>query len=489
MIAGFHETTLGLPPVHDWLRPMRVAYLPGPGADALRPVFEHLLAVLRSNDHLVQPKPEADTEVLLTTAAFGQPVNWRDSLMLTGRRRLGLARTPTVFTFVHITPEALSETLGRFEAALGKNPLDPADFAFPGLAPQAHHTLIEQGKRGGPMMALIRLVQAQTVCIRNVLVSGRALPEAAFYFDLVGGHPRVAAADPAYFYTDMARRLATAVSTRDITQHVLHTPPVPHAEWKALVTPEAMRVAGQQFGRRHFFTEMIRVQDMVAVPAVGEAIASQYSEGCFATWDARLGALIATITGSARPVVKEAITDDELAVIIGAREDGLGAVVRHVEGKRNDPPSSEAVELIDMDSALPTVTVDGVTVPAARSKLHGHRGVAAFNPRHVEFVPVDEPYYHYPVSCSTDAQARAIKAAFGSAAALRDPADPRSVVFTVMPGHGVVLAEKWLPGKEPLQVMWELMDSGDLQIDNRVPQGPHTYAPDGGGRMVLKEEF
>jgi hypothetical protein len=488
MIADLKEHTPTHWPVHDWLRPMRVAYIPGPGAESLRHVFEHLLEALRAQDHIVQAQPDADTEVLLTTAVFGQPVNWRDGLMLTGRRRFGLKRTPTVFTFVHVTPRVLNETLGRLEAALGKDPLDPEDFAFPGLAPQSHRTLIEQGKRGGPIMALIRLVQAQTVCIRNVLVTGHAIPEAAYYFDLVGGHPRLAATDLDHFYADMARRLATAVSTREITQHIVQTPPVPHAEWDALTTPEAMRVAGQQFGRRNFFTEMIRVQDMVAVPAVGEAIASQYSEGCFATWDARLGALIATITGSARPVVKEAITDDELAVITGAREDGLGALVRHVDGKRNDPPSSEAVELIDMDGGLPHVTWEGVDVPVARSKLHGHRGVAAFNPRHVEFVPVDVPYYHYPVSCSTDAQARAIKAAFGRSVALRNPADPRRVVFTVMPGHGVVLAEKWAADKAPLQLMWELMDSGDLRIDNRVPQGPHIYVLDGDGHMVLREE-
>jgi hypothetical protein len=487
MIGSIPEITLTLPPVHDWLRPMRVAYVPGPGAEALSRVFEHLLDELRAQGHSVQSQPERETDVLLTTAAFGQPLNWRDGLMLTGRRRFGLARTPTVFTFLHITPEMLDETLRRLETALGKDPLDPADFAFAGLAPQSHRTLVEQGKRGGPIMALIRLIQSQAVCIRNVLVVGQATPQAAYYFDLVGGHPRVAADDLDYFYADMTRRLATAVSTRDVTQHIVQTPPVSRAEWLALTTPEAMRVAGQQFGRRNFFTEMIRVQDMVALPAVGEAIASQYSEGCFATWDARLGALIATITGSARPVVKDAITDDELAVIVDARPDGLGAVVRHVEGKRNDPPSSEAVELIDMDGALPRVSVGGVTVPAARSKLHGHRGVAAFNPRCVEFVPVDEPYYHYPVSCSTDAQARAIKAAFGRSQALRDPADTRTVVFTVMSGHGVVLAEKWVEGKAPLQVVWELMDSGDLQIDNRVPQGWHTYAPNGGGRMVLRE--
>jgi hypothetical protein len=36
--------------------------------------------------------------------------------------------------------------------------------------------------------------------------------------------------------------------------------------------------------------------------------------------------------------------------------------------------------------------------------------------------------------------------------------------------------------------MWELMDSGDLRIDNRVPQGPHIYVLDGDGHMVLREE-
>ncbi|MGQ0605211.1 MAG: hypothetical protein ACT4QE_26335, partial [Anaerolineales bacterium] len=283
-MSAVNETTLALPPTHDWLRPMRVAYVPGPGAEALSHVFASLLEELRAQGHAVQVQPERDTEVLLTTAAFGQRVNWRDAFMLTGRRRFGLAQPPTVFTFIHLTPEVLAETLGRLEAALGKDPLDPADFAFTGLALQAYHTLVEQGKRGGPIMALIRLIQSQTVCIRNVLVSGRAAPEAAYYFDLVGGHPRVAADDAFYFYADMVRRLATAVSTHDVTQHLVQAPPVPHAEWATLTTPEAMRVAGQQFGRRNFFTEMIRVQDMVALPAVGEAIASQYSEGCFATW-------------------------------------------------------------------------------------------------------------------------------------------------------------------------------------------------------------
>jgi hypothetical protein len=173
-----------------------------------------------------------------------------------------------------------------------------------------------------------------------------------------------------------------------------------------------MAAAGRELGRRSFFTEMVRIADIVPVPAVTEGVASQYSEGCFATWDPRLDALVATVTGSARPVDKGEITEDDLAVIAGVREGAVGAQVREVEGRRNDPPSSEAVEMMDMDSALPRIDFHGARVPVVRSKLHGHRGIAGYDRRQVEFVPLEEPYYHYLVSCATDAQAQGIKGAF-----------------------------------------------------------------------------
>jgi sulfhydrogenase subunit gamma (sulfur reductase) len=251
--------------------------------------------------------------------------------------------------------------------------------------------------------------------------------------------------------------------------------------------------------------QMIRISDLVHVPAIDEAISRQYSEGCFTTWDPQISGLIATITGSARPVDKDNLTDDEIAVIVGVRPDGLGALVRNVEGKRNDPPSSEAVEMIEMDLPLPKISVhvqaDGLVsergtpgnytyeVPVARSKLHGHRGVSSFNPQLVEHVSLDEPFYHFPVSCSTEAQARAIRDAYARSEALNDPKDLRQVIFTVLPGHGVVIAEKWVPGKLPFQVIWEFMDSGDLQIENYIPQGPLTYELNNNGMMVLKDQM
>jgi hypothetical protein len=314
----------------------------------------------------------------------------------------------------------------------------------------------------------------------------------AYHFDLVGAHPRSEADDRQSFYDDIVLRVVTAMSTDEVTEHEVAEGIIPKAEWDGMAAPRAMRYAGQQLGLRNFFTEMVVIADLVHVPAVGHAVAAQYSEGCFATWEPRIHGLVATITGSARPVDKGNITDDDLAVVVGVRPDASGAIVRHVEGKRNDPPSSEAVELLDLDMALPRVRLSeswGIPglVPVVRSKLHGHRGIAAYDPREVEYVPLDPPFYHYPVSCATGAQAQGIKQAFARSEALRNPDDPRRVAFTVLPGHGAVIGEKWVEGKVPFQVIWECMDTGALQVANQIPQGFMEYIPRGDGRLHVRE--
>ncbi len=476
-------------PLHPWLRTLEVAFVPPEQPLPLVPeVFGGLEGAFRSLGHRVVSPPRARTPVLFTAAPFGEPLNWRRALMFTARRRFGMQVTPTVWTVVPVTPQRWQAELERLAQALQKPHPQAEDFAYPGLAPTAWRTLLEQGRRGGPILALERVVQAQAKSIRVLLVVGDERPQEAYLFDLVGAHPRIPAEDPKFFYTDLALRIVTTASTHEVTDHVVVGDPIPAEVWRALQAPRAMQRAAAELGRRQFFTPMVRINDLVAVPAVEASISSQYSEGCFATWEPQLNALIATVTGSARPVAKDAITDDDLAVIVGVRPDGQGALVRHVEGKRNDPPSSEAVELFDMDAPLPRITWNGTTVPVARSKLHGHRGVKAFDPTLVEFVPLDEAYYHLPVSCATDAQARGIKGAFARSQALRNPDDPRRLVFTVLPGHGLVMAEKWVPGKAPFQVMWEAMDTGRIVIDPRVPQGPFTYELDGQGRMTLREK-
>jgi hypothetical protein len=221
-------------------------------------------------------------------------------------------------------------------------------------------------------------------------------------------------------------------------------------------------------------------------------VASQYSEGCFATWDPELQALVATVTGSARPVDKGQVTEDDLAVIVGVRDDGLGALVREVEGKRNDPPSSEAVEMMAMDGPLPTVALGpewptSTDVPVVRSKLHVHRAIRCFDPRLVEYAPMDPEYHHYLVTCGTDAQARGIVQAFARAHALRRPDDPRQLVFCVLPGHGTLVVEKWVPGAKPFQVVWEYIDAGYLSIGSVIPQGSMGFELAPSGLMELVE--
>lgn len=467
-------------PVHGWLKRIRLAYVPGPVYPMLGQVAEKILAEFQRQGHVVDDEPTNETDILLTTAPFGEPLGWRDALLFSARRRYNLERAPTIYTLMEVGREELEAKLAELERALAKNPPDPQDFQFPGLAPDAYRVLIEQGKRGGPILSLERILQAQSKSIRIILIVGDEEPEAAYHFDLVGAHPRSTADDLPAFYEDLVLRTVTAASTEEVTEHRVVGEVIDRETWERSDAVGAMRTAALELDEREFFTEMVRIMDLVQVPAVADAVASQYSEGCFATWEPKLDALVATVTGSARPVDKGNITEEDLAVIVGLQPDGSGANVRHVAGKRNDPPSSEAVEMMDMDQVLPWVELNeewevASSVPVVRSKLHGHRAIGAYDPKRVEYVPLDPPYYHYLVSCATEAQAQGIKEAFARSEALRNPEDPRQLVFTVLPGHGCVIAEKWVHGKAPFQLMWEAMDNGQLEIVNRIPQGPMSY--------------
>lgn len=478
-------------PVHPWLRPIRVAFAPGPITPLLQEFHQDLQRAFRRLGHQLQEIPDDYTDVLLTTARFGEPVSWREALLFTARRRYHLARSPTVITLIDVAPDTLRQHLDRLEAGLSKDAPDPADFDFAGLAPGAYRTLFKQGRRGGPILALERLVQAQAKCLRILLIVGDRHPQEVHHFDLVGAHPCSRAGTSYDLHEDVVLRIVTSVSTEELNHHQVVGEEIPRTRWQQLQTPASLCRAGRQLGERGFFSETVRIADLVAVPAMSEAVASQYSEGCFCTWEPLLEAMIITVTGSARPVDKGSIVEDDLAVVVGVRPDGRGALVRQVEGLRNDPPSSEAVEMFDLDRALPRVTAcmpEGSTssVPVTRSKLHGHRGVAAFRPEHVEYAPVEPAYFHYPVSCGTSAQAQAIKSAFSRARCLQDPEDPRLLAFTILPGHGVVITEKWAPGKGPFEVILEALDQEHLVLDHHVPQGPCEYVPGDDGRMHLQ---
>jgi hypothetical protein len=480
-------------PIHDWLKKIAIAWVPGPSTPLAESIAAQLIECFRQYGHTILSRPgdQPGADVIVTTAIFGKPLQLRDALIFTARRRYGLQRAPTVFTLLHARPTEWEALLTHLERALAKNIPEPSDFAFPGMTSLAYHTLFEQGKRGSPLMTAARVIQSQALSVRNIVVIGEEdRPWYAYTFDLVGAYPRTEAGDGkanggSMFYTDLMYRILTAASTHEITQHEVEGPLIPAQVWRSLETPHFMLAAGQTLGQLGFFTEMVKVSNLVDVPLLDHAIASQYSEGCYATWEPTLDALVCTITGSARPVEKDHLTEDELAVITGTRADGQGARVRHVEGKRNDPPSSEAVEMSAMDEVLPHILFNGKDVPVSRSKLHGHRGVHSFDPRYVEHVYLDPPYYAYPVSCSTEAQANAIRTAFARSEALQNPADPRQLVFTILPGHGVLIVEKWVEGKAPFELICDAIRDGRLEIENSVPQGLLEYTPDSEGKQVL----
>ena len=481
---------LSLKPTHKWINNLSIAFIPGPMNPMLELLADNLLEKFNDMGHQTQETPDNNTDLIITTAPYAEPLSWRKAMLFTARRRYKLDQLPTIYTLISITPEEFDDAIAKFDNALEKDPIDFDDFLFDGLSPISHRVLIEQGNRGGAILSLMRLIQAQSKCLRVLLAVGEDQPERLYHFDLVGAYPNSDGANPDTFYEDIVLRIATTESTVEVTQHEITDPPISYDEWSGLSTPKAMSTAGRELGERDFFTEMIRIQDLVHVPAVANAVAAQYSEGCFATWDSELDALIATVTGSARPVDKEKITENELAVLVGVKPDGMGAYVRHVTDKQNDPPSSEAVEMLDMDFAVPKIkladewNIDN-RVPVIRSKLHSHRGVRAFDPALVEYVPLDRPFYHYLVSCATQAQAIGIKAAFARTECFLNPDDPRQAAFTVLPGHGVVIAEKWISGKAPFQILWEFMDSGALQIDKLVPQGVMSFEERDDGKMVL----
>ncbi|MGB6420761.1 MAG: hypothetical protein WBF05_02880, partial [Anaerolineales bacterium] len=271
--------------IHPWLKNIRISYVPGPTVTPLaEDVIENILKNFQLLSHTVQEMPNDDTNIILTTAPFGEPLSWRKAIALTGRMRFGYKHSPTIYTLVHIKSEELIQTLDYFENVLSKPDLDPEDYEFPGLAPGAYKVLYEQGNRGGPILALERLVQAQAKNIRILLLVGDEAPLKIYHFDLVGAYPQSDASDTNAFYKDIVLRLVTSVSTHEITEHQVVREIIPRSTWDALDTPAAMRTAAQKLGELNFFTEMVIIDHIVQIPAVTDAVASQYSEGCFATW-------------------------------------------------------------------------------------------------------------------------------------------------------------------------------------------------------------
>ena len=468
---------------HPWIRKIIVTYVPGKDDGRINWLLPALLDWFGRNGHTVQDDgPTDETDLIITSAIFGQPVERGDALLFQAKRRFRLSTRPQVLTLMSIEEAELQSRLLQFEE-LARHPLDAesAKLQFPGMGPEAVEVLHSQAGRG-PIVALGRYLQAQAKSIRVLALVGddTAVPSKAIHFDLAGSHAETSRSEVQDFAADVGRRLVVHLSTHEVKDHEFIDDAVPAELWKRLRTPTAMVRAGPLFTEFGFFIDPILVEKALGFKGISDVIAAQYSEGCYAAYDADLQGLISTATGSARLVDKRSISHEDLAYVVGVKRDGGGALVRAIEGRPVVVPSVEAVELWGICDAVSRQTIknsldESVEVPTVRAILHGHVGVAAYDPQLVERITLDRPFYHYPVSCGTHALAEGTAAAFASSESLRDPDDPRKVIFLEQPCHGVLVAEKWAVEMEAFETIYDSLRSKSIQMTPEVPQGPIAW--------------
>ena len=98
-------------PTHLWLKQVHIAFVPGPLPPMLEGVAKGLLKHLEKRGHIVQEEPDNNTDVILTSAPFGESLGWRKALLFTARFKYKLEKSPTIFTLIQITPDRFAELL------------------------------------------------------------------------------------------------------------------------------------------------------------------------------------------------------------------------------------------------------------------------------------------------------------------------------------------------------------------------------------------
>ena len=484
--------------LHSWTRPISLAFMPSTNSTpALELATSALLDWMRDAGCTITPLPDNTTELILTTRRFGDNVTRDEALLFHAKRLYRLSRRPQILTMVDV-PETEYQALAAHFVELARMPeAEAARHQYAGLGPQAADLIAHQARRGGPDLAFARLLQSQVISIRVMALrtqSGR--PYRAMHVDLAGAHPVTNATDLETFGEDAGARVLTAICATEVNHHSFVEEPVPAELWASLASPEAMIRAGSMFTEFGFFTTPLYVEKVLGYRGLSEAISAQFSEGCYAVYEPEIPGLLTTATGSSRLVDKRSISRLDEAVVVGTRPDHEGAIVRPVAGMEPVVPSVEAVEMMGLCERVPQhqhFNSHGlpVAVPNVRAILHGHLGVAAFDPKRVEAVMLDPLYYTQLVSCGTGALADGTATAFARSQSLHDMRDPRRVIFLEQPGHGVMVVEKWPPEEDenrPFDTIHDYLSDGTLQMTLDIAQGPVHWelATDPDDRVMMR---
>ena len=103
--------------VHPWLKKLKVAFVPGETSSLMEQVVDGLLDQFGSLGHEVQESPQGRTDLVLTTARFGEPLPWRKALFFTARKRFGLENNPAMRIVAQATSTKFTRAMvyGNFE--------------------------------------------------------------------------------------------------------------------------------------------------------------------------------------------------------------------------------------------------------------------------------------------------------------------------------------------------------------------------------------
>jgi hypothetical protein len=483
--------------VHTWTHPISIAYMPGDHTPALDLASRALLDWLRDAGCTITDQPNNGTELILTTRRYGNVVTRDEALFFNAKRQYHLSTRPQLLTMLDV-PETDYQAMMEHFTKIAQMPEAEASLTrYAGLGPQAADLISHQARRGGPELAFARLVQGQVLSIRVMALRTKdGQPYRAMHFDMAGAHPVTDATDLELFAEDAGARVLAAVCAVEVNHHSFVDEPVSAELWESLSSPDVMVRAGSMFTQFGFFTTPLYIEKLLGYRGISDAISAQFSEGCYAVFEPDIPGLLTTASGSSRLVDKRSISRLDQAVVVGMRSDHEGAVVRPVAGMEPVVPSVEAVEMMGLCERVPhhehlNSHGNPVNVPNVRAILHGHLGVAAFDPTKVEAVRLGPLYYTQLVSCGTGALAEGTAVAFAASESLKDLNDPRRVIFLEQPGHGVMVVEKWPPkddGTQPFETIHDYLSSGVLQMTLEVAQGPVHWEMAAGtdGRPVMR---
>lgn len=491
-----NDNPLSIYDSHAWLRPIRIAWMPLRRTPAIDSASEALLDWFESHNCSIVRVPDRQTDLIITATSITSPVGRDESLLFNAKRRYRLGHRPQVVTIVDMPEPAYQQWLAHFRTLAEHGPADLPPHHYPGLGPEAVQVMWQQATRGGAEVAMGRFMKGFTKGLRVIALrhNDAQQPVFATHFDLAGSHPTTPiGADLGAFAEETALRLLAATCTTEVNQHAYaDDAPLSAADWAALTTPDALVRAGPRFTEYGFFTDPVSVEKILGYRGLSEAISAHYSEGCYAAWDAEIGALVTTGSGSARMVDKRAISRQDQAILTGVKPDGSGALVRQIEGNERVVPSVEAVELYKITQAVGQHTVtnrrgERVSAPNVRAILHGHLGVRSYDPARVERLALAAPYYRHLVSCGTGGLAIGTEASFSASVAMAAIDEPRQIAFLEQPGHGIIVVEKWDATAQPFDLIQRALDEGWLDLTMDVPQGMAFWVPQ--GDRVVKREF